>query len=612
MGPAGIDTNNIVIDKERSLRARQRGRDLSANFTATSKSERVKEIERRLLSPVTLNFTDTPLKHVIEDLRAWQGINIFVDEVALSEDNISLDKTVTIKLEQVPMKSALNLLLSGSHLAWTIGDDVLKITTPKRTRGALRTDTYEVADLVIPVPDFGKIGALNTPQLPSNDITHGSQGPTPQTPVAGPLALNQGESTGTPSGRNLFSMDSAGASQQQARSGPGNTTEDKLIGLIKSTVSPHSWNDSGGPGTIEYFPLTMSLIINQTPDIQEQVADLLSALRRLQDQEVAVEIRFITLDDSFFERIGVNFNMNIQTKNTRVQPQLTSGVFTPDGFINVFAPKNTIIGLQPTGTFTPDLNIPITTQTYTQAVPDFGGYQGTPGFGGITMGLAFLSDIQVFLFLEAVQGDTRSNVMQAPKLTMFNGQTATLSVSDFQNFVTGVQVNQTGGIFTFTPLTQQFPLGVNLTMNAVISADRRFVRMSLNPNLTNLASQTVNLFPVVVPIFAQLDGTGFGQPVVFTQFVQQPIINTVSVATTVAVPDGGTVLMGGLKLLSEERKEYGPPILSKIPYLNRLFKNTSYGREAQSLLIMVTPRIIIQEEEEFTQTGLTRPVQQPF
>jgi len=273
----------------------------------------------------------------------------------------------------------------------------------------------------------------------------------------------------------------------------------------------------------------------------------------------------------------------------------------------LFSPKNTVVGLQPTGTFTPDLYIPITNNTYTQAVPDFGGYQPIPGFGGLTVGLAFLSDIQVFLFLEAVQGDTRTNVMQAPKLSLFNGQTSNLTVTDAQNFVTGVQVGNVGGQYTFTPITQQFPIGVTLTLQATISADRRFVRLSLTPTLTSLVTQTVNLFPVVVPIFPQLDGTAFGQPVVFTQYIQQPVVSTVTVQTTVAVPDGGTVLMGGLKLLSEERKEFGPPILSKIPYLSRLFKNTSYGRDASSLLIMVTPRIIIQEEEEEKQTGYVRP-----
>ena len=63
-------------------------------------------------------------------------------------------------------------------------------------------------------------------------------------------------------------------------------------------------------------------------------------------------------------------------------------------------------------------------------------------------------------------------------------------------------------------------------------------------------------------------------------------------------------ILPGHGVASEARSEYGPPVLSKLPYINRLFKNVAYGRETESLLIMVTPRIIIQEEEEERQTGL--------
>jgi len=80
--------------------------------------------------------------------------------------------------------------------------------------------------------------------------------------------------------------------------------------------------------------------------------------------------------------------------------------------------------------------------------------------------------------------------------------------------------------------------------------------------------------------------------------VQQPVFETVFVLTTVSVPDGGTVLLGGIKRLREGRNEAGVPILGQIPYISRLFKNTGVGRETESLMLMVTPRIIIQEEEE--------------
>jgi hypothetical protein len=89
-------------------------------------------------------------------------------------------------------------------------------------------------------------------------------------------------------------------------------------------------------------------------------------------------------------------------------------------------------------------------------------------------------------------------------------------------------------------------------------------------------------------------GVGAGQQIT----IQRPIFEIISVASTVSVPDGGTVLLGGIKRLREGRTMAGVPILNKLPYISRLFKNTGVGRETESLMMMVTPRIIIQEEEE--------------
>ena len=36
----------------------------------------------------------------------------------------------------------------------------------------------------------------------------------------------------------------------------------------------------------------------------------------------------------------------------------------------------------------------------------------------------------------------------------------------------------------------------------------------------------------------------------------------------------------------------------------RLFRNVAYGREGRSILIMVTPRVIINREEQERQTGV--------
>ncbi|MBM4059432.1 MAG: type II and III secretion system protein, partial [Planctomycetes bacterium] len=89
--------------------------------------------------------------------------------------------------------------------------------------------------------------------------------------------------------------------------------------------------------------------------------------------------------------------------------------------------------------------------------------------------------------------------------------------------------------------------------------------------------------------------------------IQLPEFLFTTVTTTVSVPDGGTVLLGGIKRQREGRNEYGVPILSKIPYINRLFRNVGLGRTTDSLMLMVTPRIIIQEEEEDKLLGNSRP-----
>ncbi len=583
---------------------RDKRQPLTALSSPVRKSSAEKEIESRLNQSVNLNFNNLPLKDVLEDIRAMYQINIVPDMAALEQEGISLERPVTLKLEQISLKSALNLMLRNVHLTWVVKDEVLQITTESQARGKMTTVTYQVTDLILPVENHGSVsGTTMNPLITRGTGTSGGNNNAPggqPSPIQTPLSLSGGQPVGNPTGGELGQSDSNWNKKN------GQTTEEALIRLITSTIEPQSWSTVGGSGTIEYYPLTMSLVINQTPNIQEQVADLLNNLRRLLDQEVALEVRLISIAEDFYERIGLDFNLNIKTdRNTaKFEPMITSGQYKPAGYINDPYFRNMVGGITPAGAFTSDLDIPINQNSFNLTNPQFGNYFGAPG-GGINMGLAFLSDIQVFLFMEAAQGDQRTNVMQAPKLTLFNGQTASLNVGDTQFFVmdVGVETLPNGNV-TFQPRTQGYFNGIQLTIQAIISADRRTVRLSPNIVMQNLVPGPVNLFPVVVPIFPQpgINQINPADPITFTQLIQQPVIQSIMVQTTVAVPDGGTVLMGGLKRLSEARNEYGTPILSKIPYINRLFRNTGYGRETTSLLMMITPRIVIQEEEEQLQT----------
>jgi type II secretory pathway component GspD/PulD (secretin) len=612
-GPEVDSLHPLAIDPAITMQNKGR-KPIDVTSLAKIKNEQERKIYRRLEAPVSsLDYKDTPLKQILDDLQVTTAINIVPDEPALNDAGISLDKPVTMRLEGVSLKSALNLLLHQAHLTYVVADEVLKVTTEDQAHGRLEIRTYSVADLILPVLDANdrRSRSVNGPNglFPAQNPNLLLNNATPY------ISLNSMAGPSTPISQEQSSPGLAASTSPGTpairKENPKGTLQEELIRLIMSTIAPTTWRDVGGQGTIEYYPLGMALVIAQTPDIQEQVADLLAALRRLEDQQVAIEVRFITIAENFYERIGVDFNINIRNNQSKYETQIVSQQFKPFGFINSFTPQNFVTGLTPAGSFTQDLNIPIKTSSYEMAVPPFGAYPNIPGAnGGISMGLAFLSDIEVYMFLEAAQGDQRTNVMQAPKLTMYNGQVATIMVSDMQFFVTSVTVAQLGGQVVFVPNNTPIPTGgIDLTLNPVISADRRFVRLSLTPTITNITTANVQLFPITTFITPVFEGGAVGQPVPFTQFLQQPVINTISVMTTVNVPDGGTVLIGGMKRLSEGRNEFGPPILSKIPYIDRLFKNVGYGRETESLLMMVTPRIIILEEEEQRQVlGTAAPV----
>src|SRR5690606_32820082 len=77
-----------------------------------------------------------------------------------------------------------------------------------------------------------------------------------------------------------------------------------------------------------------------------------------------------------------------------------------------------------------------------------------------------------------------------------------------------------------------------------------------------------------------------------TGTLQLPILEVNTIRTTVSVPDKGTILLGGQRIVNEREIEIGVPVLSKIPVLNRLFTNRSIDKLDRTLLILIKPTII--------------------
>jgi type II secretory pathway component GspD/PulD (secretin) len=619
-GPTLTNKTPIQIDLER-YRA-NRGRPDASDLFTRHRTEVERDIEMKLDRPLKVEFKDASLREVIEKFRDTAQINLSVDEQAIVASGLDLDKVkVNEKITQpISMRSVMQVILEKNDLQHVVENNVVTVTTAKKAKGRMYTKVFSVMELVTPIPDYGipetsslekTFQKLTNPQQPwvnSNAATSGGMGNGQLVSGNQPWTVNQGSSGIVPSSggvlNNQTSPPSNPAGNFHGMSGVRSNYSEQLMKLIKGMVRSNSWEESGGSGKLAYYDIGGALVVNQTADVITEVNNLLDSLRRLQDLSVAVEVRIISLSESFYERIGVDFQMNIKTKNTgNFERGITTGVFRPTPFLNDISTNNVITGWNPAaGGFTPDLDVPIRPNTYGNSVPPFGGYPGN-GNGGLNLGLAFLNDIQVFMFLEAAAGDRRANVMQAPKVTVLNGGGVFISIQDTQFFTLGLQVFNVGGQFVYLPQNTPTPIGISLFIQATVSSDRRFVRLAVNPTLTELTSATVPLFPVTAFITPVFEGGSQGTPIPFTQFFQQPSFSTISIQTNVVVPDGGTVLMGGLKTMSEGRNESGPPVLSNIPYLNRLFRNTGIGRETKHMMIMVTPRIIITSEEEAVQTG---------
>ena len=614
----------------------------SRNRLANLESSRYSsDAERRIWdtlrqTEVEGEYTGT-LAEAMGQLSRQAAVNIVFDTVALEDANIQTDRLIQVPLTNpVKLENALKIILDTARLTFSVENEVIRVTTQEAKRGKTKAETYYIGDLVMPmqarrnpmdmiwnnnpyqsrgVGFNGGYGALNVNETnPSTIPAMGNNG-------VSTLAMAQqlgGNAQGNPFG---------GVGQQQSYNGPafgspaygavsggqlgGITQADfqPLIQLIESTIQSDSWENSGtGEGTISAYPANLSLVVNNTQEVQDQIVDLLKKLRELNDVQIVIEVRFITLVDNFFERVGIDFDFALNDN------------FTGDPNADTFA-QSGVIGRTPVTDFAPSANLDLgfLQDGFTSAAPAIGGFDvGTAA----NFGFAILSDIEVFFLIQASKGSIRSNVTNSPTVTMFNGQSATVTNGFQRPFVTSVTPVVGDFAVAHQPIITILPDGTNLNVSAVVSNDRRSVRMTLVPQFTQIGdvetftfegSTTTEvststfldqLLDAANPLSSgndldEVETTSTGVT------VQLPVIATTSVSTVVSVPDGGTVLLGGVKRMTEQRNENGIPFLSNIPYVNRLFKNVGIGRETENLMMMVTPRIIIQAEEEAKQIGDT-------
>ncbi len=186
-------------------------------------------------------------------------------------------------------------------------------------------------------------------------------------------------------------------------------------------------------------------------------------------------------------------------------------------------------------------------------------------------------------------------MLQAPKVTTFNGAAATIFSNVVQYYVAGAHADRRPrcrGLHA--DRSALIPSGVTLTVTPVVSADRRYVRMTLTPFFN--AEQRLQTFTFPGGAVGG-SGLGGGAAVISTT-IQLPNTTTTRSPRPSPSPTAARSSWAASRRSTRTRTEYGVPVLSKIPMIDRLFRNIGIGRTTNSLMLMVTPRIIILEEEE--------------
>jgi type IV pilus secretin PilQ/predicted competence protein len=122
---------------------------------------------------------------------------------------------------------------------------------------------------------------------------------------------------------------------------------------------------------------------------------------------------------------------------------------------------------------------------------------------------------------------------------------------------------------------------IQTTINNTISIT--YVQASLQLTVTPQVTSDGNIF-LIIDVNNSTPGAALTSA--------GPSINTQQATTQVLVPDGGTVIFGGVTVNQVTSSQQYVPLLGKIPVLGNLFKSSVKTQNDQELLFFVSPKVL--------------------
>ena len=195
-------------------------------------------------------------------------------------------------------------------------------------------------------------------------------------------------------------------------------------------------------------------------------------------------------------------------------------------------------------------------------------------------GTGFYGDTHINALLTAMQTKDYGRVLAKPKILVNDNEPGTISTTDttYVTKTTGAVVEGSMGVVQTGIDYEGYPAGITLDITPHISRGD-WLRLDIGLTRSDF-------------------GTITGE--------KPPDTTESNIDTTVTVPDGSNIILGGLLKLNQSKGGTKVPILGDIPLIGGLFRSTSNSDLQRHLYVFVKAEIIRPDSEGFVGNDLTR------
>lgn len=480
---------------------------------------------------------EADLEAVIAYLRTATGIPIQVSPAA--KEKVAGGAQFKLELPHpVKAEAALKLVLGTSpDLTYIVKDGIVLVTTTEQALGSPITRAHDVSDLIFGLTNF-------------------------QGPRLNYLSVPGGSRRGGGAGEE----NPYGAVLERVIQIPA----EEITNLIKDTIAPGTWEQQG----VKIDQYQGQLIVTHSLEVQRQVYRFLADLRRYTSSLVTIEARFVTISENFLQAIGVDFRglpNNFDDVTNGLKDNASAGTDNNGPGL----PANAG-GTPSAGAFF-DNGQDGSLLVRTEQLFDRPLGSKLTETGGLALEVTLLKGDQASIILKAVEKNLDVHEVNSQILSVAPGQRSYITVVNQQSYIADYDVEVAQASFIAEPKINILQSGVVLDVKPIVAADRKYITLELQPTVARV---------VALQDFTTTLG-GLAGAVTF----QLPTLAVQSAFTTAKVPDGGAVLIGGLKTLREVEARAEVPWLGRLPVVGFFFKKEGYDSENENLMILIRARL---------------------